>query len=116
MGIGRRFRNKRRLRVLFFVLAAVVGVLSLLPQTAPPGGGVDLVLHALTYGGLMALFAGAFHQVWLGAVGLLVYSSLIEVSQGFVPGRLGSMEDVAANMAGIGIAILIGMYLRTRRV
>ena len=80
MGIGSRIRSKRRLRVLFFVLAAAVGVLSLLPQTAPPGGGVDLVLHALTYGGLMGLFGVAFHQVWVGAAGLFLYSSLIRHS------------------------------------
>lgn len=110
MGIGRRFGNTRRLRWLFFALAGTVGVLSLLPQTAPPGEGVDLALHTLTYAGLMGLFAVAFRRLWLGAAGLLVYSSLLEGVQAFVPERHGSLADVAANSAGIGVVLLIGVF------
>ncbi len=105
----------RKVPAIFFVLAGAVGILSILPQTAPPGGGVDLPLHALTYGGLMVLFAMAFRRPWLGAAGLLVYSSLIEGVQAFVPGRQGSLEDVAANAAGIGVVVLVGVFYRLRR-
>ncbi len=115
MRMGGRFGTKRLLRWLFFALAGAVGVLSLLPQTAPPGGGVDLALHALTYAGLMVLFFLAFRRPWPGAVGLLVYSSLLEVLQTYVPERNGSLEDVAANAAGIGIVVLIGVFFRLRR-
>jgi len=115
MRIGGWFGTRRSLRRLFFALAGAVGILSLLPQTAPPGGGVDLALHAVTYAGLMALFAVAFRRLWPGAAGLLAYSSLIEVLQAFVPGRYGSLEDVAANAAGIGAVFLIGVFLSLRR-
>ncbi len=115
MRMGGRFGKKRLLRALFFALAVAVGIFSLLPQTAPPGGGVDLPLHALTYAGLMILFSVAFHRLWLGAASLLVYSSLLEMLQAFVPGRNGSLGDVAANAAGIGAVLLIGVFCRLRR-
>ncbi len=115
MRMGGRLGTKRLLRWLFFALAGAVGVLSLLPQTAPPGDGIDLALHVMTYAGLMVLFFLAFRRPWPGAVGLLVYSSLLEVLQVFVPGRNGSLGDVAANAAGIGAVLLIGVFLRLRR-
>ncbi len=100
---------------IFFVLAGAVGVLSLLPQTAPPGDGIDLALHVMTYAGLMVLFAMGFRRLWLGAAGLFLYSSLLELLQAFVPGRNGSLEDIAANATGIGVVVLIGVFLRLRR-
>ncbi len=116
MGLSRRFANTRRLRALFFALTAAVGVLSLLPQTAPPGGGgIDLALHTVTYGGLMVLYALAFRRLWPGAAGLFVYSSLIEVLQTLVPGRQGALDDVVANAAGISAVVVIGLLLRLRR-
>ena len=86
----------------------VIGTLSLLPQTAPPGGGVDLVLHALAYAGLAVLACRAAGRGWpYAALAVFAYSAALEALQTLVPGRSGSLGDLAANAAGVICGLLL---------
>lgn len=99
--------------ILFAPTLLIVGALSLFPQTAPPGGGIDdLSLHALTYGALAMASVWVFKRRWhLAVLVVLLYSAGIEGLQHFVPGRHGSLEDLAANVLGILIGVGAGTCL-----
>lgn len=38
---------------------------------------------------------------------ILIYSSLIEYAQGFIPGRDTSIADIVANGVGVGVMLFI---------
>jgi VanZ family protein len=46
-------------------------------------------------------------QLLIKAVLILIYSSLIEYAQGFIPGRDTSIADVVAN--GVGVVVFIAL-------
>ena len=52
-----------------------VAVAALLPNAKPPGGGVDLWLHALVFGGLTILTVGAFGRVLTAAAIVFAFSA-----------------------------------------
>jgi VanZ family protein len=97
-----------RWRLLFLLLLGVFAFAGLGPP--PPLTGPvrsDLIGHAalnLTLG-LVAQRAFAFPRPFLYVLaGLSAYGGLIEVIQGFLPGRDPSLEDFAANSLGLGLA------------
>jgi len=101
--------------------------ITLEPRFAPPGGrggalAPDKLLHVLAYA-LFAAFPALAGIRWpralaIGAA-LVVYGTLLEVAQRYVPGRRFGWDDVLANVVGalIGaaIAIALGTILRPRR-
>ncbi len=81
------------------------------PQLAPPGqGGADKYLHAICFAGL------AFIGLWTARetltrgvvlLGLLLLGAGIEWLQATVPGRQGSYSDLAADAAGLLLALIL---------
>jgi len=88
-------------------------VLSLIPQAAPPPT-IDKELHALSFAFLTILSFVAFRRpmALLLALGCVLAVGLAsEALQSLVPGRTGSLEDVAANLIGMAIGIVIGLLI-----
>ncbi len=97
-------------------LAAAMLYGSLAPSLAPPGEyGFDKFLHAGAYGllaGLLTL-ATRTRKAAIAAIALTIaYGGLVEIAQGFIPERMGSWEDFAANTVG---AVLVGGLVLVRR-
>lgn len=81
------------------------------PQLAPPGqGGADKYLHTFCFAGL------ALIGLWTARRGLsrglillvlLLLGAGIEWLQATVPGRQGSFNDLAADVAGLLLALIL---------
>lgn len=93
------------LLLLLLTVAAAIG--SLLPQTAPPGNGVDLGLHLIFYAALTVATRGVVKRLWLVAPLVFLYSAALEGLQTLVPGRTGSVDDLIANAIGVACGLLI---------
>ena len=97
------------LKVSFWLLVLVVVFLSLKPESSVQLIEVnDKIGHALAYSALMANALLAFpskDKKHLGIL-LLLMGSLIEILQGFIPGRFSSFYDLLANSLGIMIGWL----------
>ena len=53
-------------------------------------------------------------QLLIKAVLIMIYSSLIEYAQGFIPGRDTSIADIVAN--GIGVMLFIAIVPMLKRI
>ena len=104
----------RALLSLSLILAGIlIAVASLYPrlQVQSPwvdGEGFDLGFHGAAYGVLVILAGMLQFRLRWAVVAVLVYSTLLEGFQYFVPGREVYLSDLAANMVGIlaGMAIV----------
>lgn len=90
--------------------------MSVEPSLAPPGTmGADKALHLVSFAALAAVAMISFRH-WRGqaiALGLIASLGLVtEAAQMFVPGRQGSVMDLAANFAGLIIGTLAIRLLR----
>ena len=90
-------------------LYLAVALVALLPNAKPPGDGVDLWLHALTFSGLTIITVGAFGRLLAAAAIVFAFSVLIEVAQLYIPGRSGTLDDIAANALGVAAAVVIAI-------
>lgn len=122
----------RTMRVVFFVLLALVTILSLIPNPddVPGGpafsqwlarllfgdaGNADKVSHFIAYGalGFTGILAALrpLGRVWLVPLMLLAYSGLIELAQMAGGVRHGDLADMAANGLGVaaGMAAALGL-------
>jgi VanZ family protein len=98
--------------------AALIFALSSVPDLGTGLGGWDLVLrklaHAAEYAILGALLVRALGRPGLAfALGTL-YAASDEVHQAFVPGRMGSLVDVAIDAIGVACGIVLWQRLRAR--
>ncbi len=104
----------RALLGLSLVLAGTaIAVASLYPTDSVPlpwgdVEGDDLVLHGTAYGVLVILGGMLWRRLRWVAVATLVYSTLLEGFQYFVPEREVHLSDLAANVVGVfaGLAIV----------
>lgn len=100
----------------FVFLFGALGVSAgcLVPARWLPPLRHDKLLHFLAFGGL-ALLAGRMAQdfteqaLWL--LGLVLAGLAIEMLQNLVPGRKFCWRDMAANVAGIGVAAVVSALL-----
>ena len=107
----------RALLTLGLILAgAAIAVAALYPRLQLPGGvdGVDLVFHAAAYATLVILGGLPRRRLRRVALAVLVYSTLLEGLQYFVPGRQVDPFDLAANVAGILAGLAIVALWRSR--
>ncbi|WP_133065531.1 VanZ family protein [Niveispirillum lacus] len=78
---------------------------------APPGDGyTDKGLHILCFAGLSCLSLWAYRSRGgriMAVLLLLVLAVGIELVQGMVPNRQASLEDVIADIVGIGLALIL---------
>jgi VanZ family protein len=109
-----------------FMAIWVVGLialapLSLLPGTAPPVGvwdidlSFDKILHVITYGGAagIPMLALRRKQWRLAGVGIALLTSLAyEIGQSFVPGRSFGYDDLLANLGGVALGVVLGLWIR----
>ena len=95
---------------------AAIAVASLYPHLRLPGGeGFDLVFHGAAYGVLVVLGGMLWHRLrWVG-VAVLLYSTLLEGFQYFVPGREVHLSDLAVNVVGILAGLVIVALWRSQQ-
>ncbi len=115
--VPHRLYLRRAFALLTVVLLAYV---SWEAFRANPGGlngpHIDKLLHfsaflALAISSSLALTPGR-RSGWRVVAGLLVYGTLIEIVQAFVPGRDASVQDLLADAAGIAAGLTLCALLR----
>jgi len=104
----------RRLFLVF--VALLIPVLSHQPSLKPPFElfpHQDKVFHIIEYGGLalaMVLNSDLFRRAG-GSRGMfasgLIWAVLDEIHQAYVPGRDCSLQDLAADAAGLAVGVLL---------
>jgi VanZ like family len=97
--------------------AGMIFVLSSIPDLGTGLGGWDLVLRKLAHAAEFAVL-GILLLRALGRAAVAFslgagYAVTDEIHQAFVPGRHGSMVDVAIDV--VGVAVGIALFLRVRR-
>lgn len=102
----------------FLFYAALIAYLSLTPTGAIPVGDYDKSAHFLSY----TVFAviGSFIQLaprrFIAlCVGIVLYSGLMEFGQSFVPNRVMSLLDFAANSLGVLVGYYASGWIQRRR-
>ena len=115
-GTERRGRfTSHWLPVIVWMATIMVGTsLPRAPGLAVEGG--DKIAHFVAYGLLGGLllraFMGAGQGLWAAALATLAsgatYGAVDEVHQAFLPTRTCSVEDLAADVMGLGLAVLVG--------
>ncbi|WP_343630233.1 VanZ family protein [Roseateles sp.] len=99
-------------RLLFLMLIGVVSWLAFSPNPPPAADlGWDKANHfaafaSLTVVALQSLRAGR-RRVWIVLLAMLGYGILIEIVQAQIPGRDADVRDVAADMVGAFIGVLL---------
>lgn len=113
-------RYKNQIIFCWWLAMAVTATASLLPDMGPPttplfGIGMDKFIHLATYlvlATVPALFFSRGKAVVRSVILVAVLSAGIEIAQEFTPGRLFSMGDVMANILGVFLGVVIGLYCR----
>jgi VanZ family protein len=106
-------RLSRKHRVFLVICyAVIITTLSLLPATnAPAFGGLwDKFQHFGAYALFMMLaFPLAHSHRWrlMTAIGIIIYSAIMEYAQRLSPGRHTSWEDIFANSLGVAAGYLL---------
>jgi VanZ family protein len=97
--------------LIFWLLMAAVGVMSLLPTSYLPPASFDFwdkAQHALAYAALCVLALLAYPQATYRVVsGLLAYGAVIELLQAASGWRHGSILDELANALGVVAGFLL---------
>jgi VanZ family protein len=110
----------------FFMLVWLGGLialapLSLLPGTAPPTGmwdvelSLDKFFHVFAYGGLTGIpMLALTRRDWLSAAVavMLIAAFGYEIGQGYVPGRSFGYDDLIANIGGVALGVVLGLWIR----
>jgi len=73
--------------------------------------GVDKWLHAVTFVFLTVWFSGQYKRssYWRVAIGLIVFGILIEICQRMISYRSAEWLDLAADVGGVGVGMLIAL-------
>lgn len=90
-------------------VAAFLPALLWFPKTAIQGPGLDKWLHLATFLFLTVWFAGQYPRraYWRIAGGLLAFGAAIELVQRSLTYRSADFYDLAADLAGIVIGVLV---------
>jgi VanZ family protein len=100
--------------------AALIFVLSSIPDLGTGLGGWDLVLrkiaHAAEFAVLGALLLRATGRAGLAFALGVTYAVSDEVHQSFVSGRQGSARDIAIDAVGVLLGIVLWQLARARRL
>jgi VanZ family protein len=96
--------------------AALIFVLSSIPSLSTGLGTWDLVLrkasHVTEYAILGALLMRALDRPGVAAALAIAYAATDELHQHFVPGRAGTLVDVAVDAVGVLLGVVL--YRRAR--
>ena len=86
----------------FWICAAIVLVLSLLPPDEIPSAGWDKANHLLAFSVLAVLGIRSYPAFIVPVlIGLTLYGGLIEILQALTPYRYAEWFDLLADIAGI---------------
>lgn len=106
-------------RIGFYVVAAVVGALSLVPGRALPSSQMsDKLEHFLAYAALgligVATARTSTRMAW-SILGIIAFGIAIEFLQMLSPGRHAEFGDAVADAAGALIGGTVAIALRRKR-
>ena len=92
-------------------LTIVPAILAPIPLTDVPG--IDKWLHAITFAILALWFTGQYARssYWKIAAGLIAYGAAIEIGQSMIPYRTAEWGDLAADVAGVLLGVVIALVL-----
>jgi len=108
--------NRIPSRLFLLLVTLLIPVLSHQPSLKPPFElfpHQDKVFHLIEFGGLalaMVINRDLFSKVgsmWGMAASGLLWASLDEFHQSFVPGRDCSLQDLAADAVGLSLGLLL---------
>jgi VanZ family protein len=99
--------------------AALIFVLSSIPDLGTGLGGWDLVLRKIAHAGEFALLGfllvRAVGGQWVPLALGIAYAISDEAHQHFVPGRLGSPLDVAIDAVGVAVGVFLARHYHLTR-
>ena len=101
------------LSLLLILTATLVPPHWLWPDSLPFHVRVsDKWMHGITFTGLAIWFSGQYARssYWRIAIGLLAFGVLIEVAQRAVVYRSAELMDLAADLAGITVGLLVALF------
>ncbi len=108
-------RYGRRFLWLALIAAGLLASGSLWPDALLPSeGGLDKWAHGAVYAALafcLPLLLPDLRRALLAGLALFALGLLMEAAQLFLPGRWASLEDAAANGAGILLGWVLGWAL-----
>lgn len=100
---------------LFVIVLLAILYAGLRPQPIPQDfDRQDLLYHALAFAALVCSARLAFpatHVFWTVLYSLLL-GVIIELTQGLMPLRTPSVADMAANIAGVVVGLVIALQLK----
>lgn len=104
--------GRRCTGILILCLAVLVlPWMAVQPSLVPPGDGYsDKVLHVGCFAGLAVVAFWSFSSGGArvaALLGLLLLGAGIEWAQTLTPGREGSLADLAADAAGLAVALIL---------
>lgn len=104
-------------RVLFAVLLAVVLTFALWPRLQLPQAGPliedgDVFWHIAAFAALTLPARAGWAGAGRVAAGLALCAGGVELAQTIIPGRTGSLPDMAAGLVGIGLGLLAASVLK----
>lgn len=109
-------RHEKRWRLAGITLLLIVTVAAITPELPfwPRASSVvmaDKWLHALTFLFLSLWFAGQYRPAsyWRLLIGLTAFGVLIELGQSMISYRSAQWTDVAADLLGIAVGLVIAV-------
>lgn len=123
-----KYKGERKHAVIFILLSILWISFLFVESSQPPSkiisevSGLDKVAHFVAFGILtLLLIAASFNLNGKKAISLFLLPSLIsmlfgvieESYQMYVPGRLGSLSDMAADIFGSIFAVFMAKYTMT---
>ena len=111
-----RFLMLKAARIIGWVLAVVIAVLSLVPpQLRPETGAPHNVEHfGIFFATAVAFGFGYNHKPVIVAVALVIFAGAIEVSQIFVPGRHARWSDFIVDAAALCVGVTVASFVGAR--
>ncbi|OGE23636.1 MAG: hypothetical protein A3J42_04020 [Candidatus Dadabacteria bacterium RIFCSPHIGHO2_12_FULL_53_21] len=99
------------IQVIFLSYVLIVIFLSLIPGSSAGGGEyLDKIAHAVSYG-IMGVLAYIAFYTFRKRITIFIFMFFLGVSlelfQMYVPGRVASVYDAAANTAGLVLSFLL---------
>lgn len=110
------------MKIFFQLIFITLILLSLFLSLSSSGHTVpvvwnDKLIHCISYFLLMMMLDFSWNsskQLLIKSVIIIIYSSLIEYAQGYIPGRDTSLADIVAN--GLGVMLFVAFVPILKRI
>lgn len=114
-----RMKSFFRALFIFLLIASIFFSLKQTTGVIPDIFAADKVVHLFAYFTLMLALDFSYrpgHSLVWKAMAIIIYSAMMEVAQGYVPGRDSSMWDIIANISGVLFYLLCVPLLKRQKV